>query len=131
MAAYRGETPHLVQLAGTELAKMRSGTLSKAIAAGDKVVERIVRHAARMLGVAIANVILLVAPDVVILGGGLVEEMPDLFVDTVTEVANERVMSSFVGSFQVVLAKLGDDAGVMGAAAWAQRTVARFSRGSA
>ena len=67
------------------------------------------------------------APDVVVLGGGLVEEMPELFVESVRGAANERVMSSFVGSFKVVVAKLGDDAAVMGAAAWAQKTASSLA----
>jgi glucokinase len=65
--------------------------------------------------------VVLLAPDVVVLGGGLVEEMPELFVECVRETANERVMSSFVGSFRVVVAQLGDEAAVMGAAAWARK----------
>lgn len=121
MAAYRGDAPHLLAEAGTDLTRMRSGALSKAIAAGDKVVEQIVRRAAKALGIGVANAVLLLAPDVVVLGGGLVEEMPDLFVDGVREAANQRVMSSFVGSFRVVVAKLGDEAAVMGAAAWARK----------
>jgi glucokinase len=127
MAAYRGEAPNLLAEAGTDLAKIRSGALSKAIAAGDKVVEEIVRRAAHMLGVGVANVVMLLAPDVVVLGGGLVEEMPELFVESVRGAANERVMSSFVGSFKVVVAKLGDDAAVMGAAAWAQKTASSLA----
>jgi glucokinase len=123
MAAYRGEAPNLVADAGTDLGRIRSAALSRAIEAGDKVVEEILRHAAQMLGVGVANVVLLLAPDVVVLGGGLVEEMPDLFVQTVQQTAAKRVMSSFKKSFRVVVAKLGDDAAVMGAAAWVQRTV--------
>jgi len=125
MAAYRGEVPSLVAEAGTDLARIRSGALSKAISAGDKVVEDIVRRAAQALGIGVANAILLLAPDVVVLGGGLVEEMPELFVETVRETANERVMKSFAGSFEVVVAKLGDEAAVMGAAAWAQKVASR------
>jgi glucokinase len=71
----------------------------------------------------VANVVNIIAPDVVVLGGGLVEEMPKLFVEGVTEAANARVMDSFAGTFLVTVAKLGDNAGVMGAAAWAQKTV--------
>jgi glucokinase len=125
MAAYRGEAPNLVADTGTDLSKIRSAALARAIAAGDTVVEDILRHAAQMLGVGVANVVLLLAPDVVVLGGGLVEEMPDLFVQTVQQTAAKRVMSSFKKSFRVVVAKLGDDAAVMGAAAWVQRTVSR------
>jgi glucokinase len=130
MAAYRGEAPNLVAAAGTDLAKMRSGALAKAIAAGDSKVEEIVRNAACALGIAVANLVMLMAPDVVVLGGGLAEEMPDLFVDSVARVANERVMSSFVGSFRVVVAELGDDASVLGAAAWAQKTATRLAKTS-
>jgi glucokinase len=129
MAAYRGETPNLVVDSGTDLSRMRSGALARAIAAGDTVVEDIIRRAAQVLGVGVANVVMLVAPDTVVLGGGMVEEMPEVFVQTVTKAANERVMSSFVGTFRVVVAELGDNAGVMGAAAWAQKTVQEASSG--
>jgi glucokinase len=62
----------------------------------------------------------LLAPDVVVLGGGLVEAMPKLFVDAVDEAARERAAPPFIKTFRVAAAKLGDDAVVRGAAAWAQ-----------
>src|SRR5690606_11620102 len=74
-ASYRGEAGHLKQLGGTDLSEIRSGVLADAIKAGDKVVEQIVREAARHLGVAIAGVVQILGPDRVILGGGLVEAM--------------------------------------------------------
>ncbi|MCU0960306.1 MAG: ROK family protein [Pirellulaceae bacterium] len=107
------------QRPGTDLAAIRSGILATAIKAGDATVERIVRQAAEDIGIALANVIHLLAPDVVVLGGGLVEAMPDLFVETVARSARDRVMKSFRNTFQVVAAQLADDATVMGAAAWA------------
>jgi glucokinase len=123
MAAYRGEAPHLLADSGTDVAKMRSAALARAIEAGDTVVADILRSAAALIGVAVANTVMLVGPDVVVLGGGLVEEMPELFVGEVTKSAEARVMSSFVGTFQVVVAELGDDASVLGAAAWAEKIV--------
>ncbi len=42
-AVYRGEAPALRRLAGTDLAEIKSGTLAKAIKAGDSVMESIVR----------------------------------------------------------------------------------------
>ena len=81
--------------------------------------DRIVRKAAQQIGIALANVIHLLAPDVVVLGGGLVQAMPDLFIDEVSQTARDRVMKSFRDTFRVVAAKLADDATVMGAAAWA------------
>ena len=118
-AAYRGQAPHLLKAAGTNLADVRSGMLADAIKNGDKVVEKIVRDAARWIGIAVANTVNLLAPDTVLLGGGLVEAMPDLFRDVVAETANDRVMRVFRNSFKVVVAELGDDAIAAGAAAWA------------
>jgi glucokinase len=121
LAAFRGEAPHLLAEAGTDLSNIRSNVLAKAIAAGDTVVEQIVRRAANRIGSAVAGVIHLLAPDCIVLGGGMVEAMPQLFVTTVAETANKHVMPSFQDSFKVVAAKLADDATTLGAAAWAAR----------
>ncbi len=127
MAAYRGEAPHLLAEAGTDLSNIRSSVLAKAIEAGDAVIEQIVRRAATRIGSSVAGVIHLLAPDYVVLGGGLVEAMPQLFVTTVAETANKHVMPSFRDSFKVVAAKLGDDATALGAAAWAARHAEQLS----
>lgn len=122
-AAYRGQAPYLLKEVGTDVSDIRSGAIAASIAAGDKTVEIIVREAARHIGRAVAGVVHLLAPDVVVLGGGLVEAMTDLFVKEVRGAAEKRVLPSYIGTFDVVAAKLGDDAGVMGAAAWAQHHV--------
>lgn len=122
MAAYRGEAPNLLKAAGTDVANIRSGTLADAIKAGDKVVEKIVRQAARNLGVGVGNVVNLLAPDVVVLGGGLVEAMKDLFLEEVRDTVAKRAMASFAKTVDIVAAKLDDSAAVMGAAALAAET---------
>ena len=119
-AAYRGDAPYLMENYGTDLSNIRSKALSQSIANGDEVIEEIVCGAARQIGIAVGNLINVLLPDTVVLGGGLVEAMPDLFVNPVRESANQRVMPAFVDSFDVVAAKLGDDAAIMGAAAWIQ-----------
>jgi glucokinase len=122
-AAHRGQAPHLLRETGTDISEIRSGALQASIAAGDKVVEAIVREAARHIGLAVASIVNLLAPDVVVIGGGLVEAMEELFVSEVRGSAKKRVLPSFVKSFEVQAAELGDDAGVMGSAAWAQHLV--------
>ncbi len=122
-AAFRGESPFIMKQAGTNLSNIRSGVLAEAIESGDKVVEKIVRRAARLLGVAVANVVQLLCPDVVVLGGGLVEAMPKIFVEDVSKAAKARVMPAYVDAFKVVAAELGDFATVKGAAAWARKIV--------
>lgn len=122
-AAYRGEAPHLLKLAGTDLSEIRSGTLAQAIAEGDEVIERIVRRAAGYLGQAIATAVTLLAPDCVVLGGGLVGAMPKLIVGEAEKSARKHVLPSFVETFSVVAAELGDNATSLGSAAWARHIV--------
>jgi glucokinase len=118
-AAYRGQAPKLLELAGTDLTEIRSSTLADAIKGGDTVIEQIVKDACRNIGVAVGATIHLLSPDTIVLGGGLVEAMPKLFVEEVRDAAKKNVMDAYKDTFKVVTAKLGDDAGAMGAAAWA------------
>lgn len=119
-AAYRGQAPHILRVAGTDLANIRSGTIHEAIEAGDTVVEEIMRDGARYLGIALAGAVNLLAPDIIVLGGGLVEAMPELYVNQIAETLSEHVMPSYLKSYDLKIAKLGDDAGAMGAAAWSR-----------
>lgn len=122
-AAYRGEAPHLLQAAGTNLANIRSGVLAASIEAGDTVVEQIVREAAWRIGWSIAGVVNLLAPEIVLLGGGLVEAMPNLFKEEVWRGLQEQVMPSFTQTFEVAVAQLGDEATATGAGTWARAVI--------
>ena len=118
-AAFRGEAPFLAENGGSDLKKLKSGLWAKAIKAGDAAVERIVRDAMRLMGRAIGGVVNLLAPDVVVLGGGLVEAMPRLALEEVRIGLKETAMVSFAKQVKVVEAELGDDATTLGAAALA------------
>jgi glucokinase len=117
-AAYRGQAPYLREKAGTDLSAIRSRVLVESIEHGDAAVEEIVRRAAKYLGVAVASVVNLLAPDVVVLGGGLVEALPHPFLTEVREAIKLQSMTPFRGA-RVVAAWLSDDATVRGAAALA------------
>lgn len=118
-AVYRGQAPALKKLAGTDLAEIRSGILASAIAQGDTIIEEIVRHSARLLGTTVSGVINLLAPDVLVLGGGLVEALGPIYIDEVTRVVKAEALPSYAAAVKISSAKLGDDAGCMGAAALA------------
>ncbi|HQZ27263.1 MAG: ROK family protein [Verrucomicrobiales bacterium] len=122
-AAYRGQAPNLLKACGTDISKITSGALAKAIEAGDKEIEEIVRRAATLLGCGVATVVHLLAPDLIVLGGGLVEAMPELYLEAVKKSAVSRVLGPYKKSFKIVTAELEEDAGVMGAAAWARKTI--------
>ena len=118
-AVFRGEAPYLAANGGVDVKKLKSGLLARAIKAGDAVVERIVRDAMRLMGRGIGGVVNLLAPDVVVLGGGLVEAIPRLALEEVRLGLKETAMGSFVRQVRVVEAELGDEATTMGAAALA------------
>jgi glucokinase len=122
-AALRGQAPHLLELAGADLAEIRSSTLAKSIDKGDEIIADIVRHAAGHISQAIVTLVLLLAPDVIVLGGGLVEAMPDLYLNEVRKRTRERLLPAYRDVYRIVAAELGDDAAVRGAAAWARENV--------
>ncbi len=123
-AAYRGEAPHLAERVGADLSEIRSGVLKDAIEQGDKAVERILRTAAAQLGSGIASLVNILAPDIIVLGGGLAEAFPDLYRKECERAIEEEVMASFRGSYRLAIAELGDDAVIAGAAALAANPAA-------
>jgi glucokinase len=123
-AVYRGQAPHLKELAGVDLGKIRSSSLAKSIDMGDKVVEQIVRRAAEDVGRGIGSLINILAPDIVVLGGGLVEAMPKLYLESVKEGMRRNVLPSLADCAKLKVSELGDFAGATGAAAWARQETA-------
>ena len=122
--AYRGTAPKLRDIAGCDISEIRSGALSESIEKGDEEIKELIEQASQTIGLAVVNVVHLLAPDTIVLGGGLVEAMPDLIVGTVSKTAKKNVLEPYKDRFKVVPAKLDDDAAVIGAAAWVRFKVA-------
>jgi glucokinase len=122
-AAYRGQAPYILEKCGTDMAQITSGKIAAAIEHGDAAIEKIVKLAACRLGSGVATVVQLIAPEVIVLGGGLVEAMPELFLQTLAESVHDKVLPAFRGRYRFAVAELGDDAVVQGAAAWAAKSV--------
>ena len=122
-AAHRGDAPHLYKKAGTDLANIRSGAIADSIENGDTSVRSLVEEASEAIGMAVVNIVHILAPDKIVLGGGLVEAMEELIIHCVRKTARQNVMSVYKDRFDVVAAKLGDDAGVLGSAAWAKQQI--------
>jgi glucokinase len=122
--AFRGEAPNLLNAVGTELGAIRSKTIAEAIEKGDKHALEVVEQACQIIGYAVANIVLLICPDCIVLGGGLVEAMPSVFLREVTKVAKKNVFECYRDEFEVRCATLGDDAGTVGCAAWVAKQFA-------
>lgn len=121
-AAYRGHAPHLLKEAGTDISDIRSGALAKSVK-HDPAVRQILESAIRNLATGVVTMVHLMAPDKIVLGGGLVEAMPEFFVENTAKLVRKRVLPAYRDVFEVVPAELGDDAAVMGAAAWAREVI--------
>lgn len=122
-AVYRGQAPHLKELAGTDISRIRSSVLAAAIEKGDKAIEEIVRRAADLVGRGIGSLINILAPDLIVLGGGLVEALPKLYLDSVREGIRRNVLPSLADCHKLKIAELGDLATSVGAAALIRRQV--------
>jgi glucokinase len=125
LAAYRGEAPHLLKDAGTDIADIRSGAIRDSVKKGDKAVVQLVHDACDHLALGVVTMVHLMAPDVIVFGGGLVEAMADVMLPRIEKAARKRILGSLKDVFEIKEAQLGDDAGVMGAAALAKQASER------
>jgi glucokinase len=81
---------------------------------GDDVACRILNETCQMLGLAISNVIALLHPERIIIGGG-VSLMGPLFWDPLQREVTARSMPAFASSVEVVRSQLKEDVVVIGA----------------
>jgi len=114
--AAREDAPFILERCGTDLSEIRSGVLARAIELGEKKVESVVRQAAYFIGMATGNLVNILSPEAVVLGGGLVEAMESLFLEEVNRGVKDHAMPFLRKNVQIRAARLGDDAVVMGAA---------------
>jgi glucokinase len=119
-AVKEGQKTVLTDMLGPDLEDLRSGDLRKAIRRGDKFVEQVLEEAAEYTGIAVANVINLINPEVVVLGGGLIQQLEDEMLAIIVETARDYAMTGTAEGVEIVASKLGDDAGIVGAAVLAR-----------
>jgi len=116
-----GQKTLLTEMLGDDLSDLRSGDLRKAIRRGDKFVDRVVEGAAEYIGIATANLVNILGPEVVVLGGGVIEALADEMMSVIVETANDYAMPGTMKGVDIIASKLGDNAGITGAAVLARR----------
>jgi glucokinase len=115
-----GKETILTEMLGDDLKDLRSGDIRKAIRRGDKLVEKIVEEAAEYIGIGVANVTNLLNPEMVVLGGGLMEALADEMLPTITKSAKAHILPGTFRNVEIVASQLGDNAGITGAAVLAR-----------
>ena len=123
-AVKEGQETLLTDMLGKDLSDMRSGDLRKAIRRGDKLATKVVESAAEFAGIGVANLINLLNPEIVVIGGGVIEALADEMMPTLIKAAKEHVMPGTMSGIEIKASKLGDNAGITGAAVLARRGTA-------
>ncbi len=98
--------------------------VAEAAAQGDAKAQEIIRDAMRYLGIGVANLVNLLNPELVVVGGSLTKLGETLF-GAVDQALKQRAFPLAANSVRVVPAELGDRAGLLGAAAVAMLAVNR------
>ena len=94
---------------------------------GDKLANRVLSQAGTHLGTALADVVNLLNPDKIVLGGTLAQVAGNLLLDTVVRSLRERAVQQSVRDLTVTVSSLGDDSAARGAAVMAaQRLLQNF-----
>lgn len=83
--------------------------------AGDELALEVFRKMGFYLGIALANLINILNPDVIVIGGGVADGW-DLFIGPLRTEIEKRAYSEPAKRAKLVRASLGDDAGLLGAA---------------
>ncbi len=102
--------------------RLTSGILAEAYSAKDPLVTEVIGRAQFYLGLCVANIINLVDPELVILGGGVVEALDDSFLEPIRRTAYQYTLNKLdAKSIEIVPAKLGDNSALLGAAVYARQ----------
>ena len=82
---------------------------------GDPVALKAADHEGRYLGLGLANLVTMFAPDAIVLGGSLMKSA-ELFLDAVRKIIVQSCKLVPYDKAELVLASLGDDSNLIGAA---------------
>ncbi len=124
VATHPERATHLITLAGSD--PITGRTVAEAFHAGDALAVELVHEVARALGVAVASVVNAFNPCLIVLGGGVIEGLPELVGLIEREVQRSALPAALAG-LRMTMAALGRHAGAVGAAAWARCELATQS----
>lgn len=117
-AGRKSMIPKLVR----EKGRLTSGVLARALRKGDPLTVEVMGRAQWYLGLLTASIVNLIDPEMIVFGGGVVEALGKKFVAPIRVTARQYyIQQAGAERVRIVAAKLGDHAGVLGAAVLARR----------
>lgn len=106
----------LLELAGGTAAAVKTEHVGQAWREGDALASEVLRETAHLLTVWLGNVVDILDPDVLVVGGGVAELMSGLFGEILAELPRWSI-NPRANEIPLVMAHYGADAGIAGAAA--------------
>lgn len=116
-AVNNGRKSAITKLAGNDLAVIKSSVLKRALQQEDELVTQVIRKASETLGYACLNVRHLLDPDMIVLGGGVIEACGDFILPIVQQIVGLHSLPGSCDHDCITMSKLGDDAVALGAVA--------------
>jgi glucokinase len=117
-AVVQGLTTRIGEMVNYDLNRITPEVVYQAALSGDTIAQEIYQRAGHYLGVAIANVIVIVGPRKIVIGGG-VSQAGELLFEPIRRTIKSSVFITSTEQIEIVPAQLGINAGIIGAAAWA------------
>ena len=93
-------------------------TVHEAANKDDSLSLNVIEEASYYLGLGIINLVTLINPEMIIIGGS-VARIGNLLLDPVRQMVRDKTFALMVRDLKIVQARLGEDAGLLGAAAYA------------
>lgn len=118
-ALKQGESSMLADMIHGDESKMRVELIAEAAAKGDALAQQIIRETGEYLGAGCANLVNVLNPERIIMGGGVIRGVPEL-VDMTREVVKRRALQDAAAAVEIVKARFGREAGVIGGAVLAK-----------
>ncbi len=122
-ALRRGKKTSIAKLIEGKSESVPSNALRRAYQAKDELAVKTVDRAARYIGYGLGSLVNVLGPQVVVLGGGMIEAFGQSLIDRIDKVARKTAFEFAIKDVVMVKAALGDDAGMIGAALLARESL--------
>lgn len=114
----------IAELVDRDLSRVTAEVVVEAARRGDSVARATLDHAATYLAMGIANIVSILNPEIVVLGGGLMQA-GDLLLDPISKEFTRWAQPLAAAQVRLELSALGEDAGLFGAGRLAWNAVSQ------
>lgn len=115
IAMERGVDSKIRDLAGGDLNRISIEVVAQAASENDSLAFRILQDAASKIATALADLVNLLNPRLIIFGGALFRAAPHLLSDPLRRIIRQRALEKSANDAQLVVSPLGAEAGALGA----------------